>query len=95
MTIKISNFDAADYLETEDDVRTFLEDTANTGTTSDLIHAINTAARAKGIAKISEDTGLTRNSLYKSLSENGNPHFSTIDKVIHALGFKLTLTPLN
>ena len=55
------------------------------------MHALNIAARAKGISQIAKQVGVTRNSLYKSLSENGNPRFETISKIVEALGCRLTI----
>ena len=54
MTLKTYPFDIADYLKTDEDIRDFLLEAANTGGTSDLIHALNTAARAKGMASVAK-----------------------------------------
>ena len=84
-------FDIAEHLETDEDIRGFLREVANTGDTADFIHALNITARAKGMTKVAEQVGVTRASLYKSLSENGNPRFETIHKVVEALGCKLAV----
>jgi probable addiction module antidote protein len=89
MPIKISPFDISEHLETDEYIRSFLKEVANTGDNSDIIHALNIAARAKGMTEIAKQAGVTRASLYKSLSENGNPKFETISKVVNALGCKL------
>lgn len=91
MTLKTYPFDVADYLETDDAIRGFLQEMANTGSTGDFIHALNTAARAKGMTKVSKKMGVSRSSLYKSLAEDGNPGFETISKVVEALGCKLVI----
>ncbi|MFO7817880.1 MAG: putative addiction module antidote protein [Desulfovibrionales bacterium] len=52
---------------------------------------LNTAARAMGMTEVAKKAGITRASLYKSLAEDGNPQFATINKVIKALGCKLTI----
>ena len=91
MTILIKQFDIAEHLETDEDIRTFLEEAAATGTSSDLVHAINIAARAKGMSAVAEKAGVTRASLYKSLSRDGNPRFETISKILEALGCKLAV----
>jgi probable addiction module antidote protein len=55
------------------------------------MHALNIAARAKGMSEVAQQVGVTRASLYKSLSESGNPRFKTISKVVEALGCKLAV----
>ncbi len=87
--IKLSPFDVADYLKTDEDIRLFLQAAAEEGTDEEFIHALNTAARAKGMAEIAKKSGLTRASLYKALRPGGKPRFSTVSKVTRALGFRL------
>ena len=89
--MKTKPFDVADHLETDDDIRAFLEEAAATGTTADLIHALDTAARAKGMTEVAKQVGVTRASLYKSLCGDGNPRFESISKVIDALGCHLAI----
>lgn len=84
-------FDIAEHLQTDADIRGFLAEVAATGDESDFIHALNIAARAKGMTEIAQKAGVTRASLYKSLSEGGNPRFDTISKVTKALGCKLAV----
>lgn len=91
MIVKSGKLDIATHLEADEDIREFLREVARTGDTSDLIHALNTAARAKGMTEIAKQVGVTRASLYKSLSENGNPEFETIAKIVEALGCKLVV----
>jgi probable addiction module antidote protein len=91
MEIKTKPFDVAEYLETGDDIWEFLAEVLATGTTSDFIHAMNTAARAKGMTEVARQAGVTRASLYKSLSEDGNPRFETISKIVGALGGRLSV----
>jgi probable addiction module antidote protein len=92
MTVKTKKFDIAEHLQTENDIRDFLNEVAATGNESDFIHALSTAARAMGMTEVAKKAGVTRASLYKSLSENGNPRFETISKVTKALGCRLTVT---
>lgn len=91
MTTKIFPFDISEHLETDEDIRGFLKETVSTGDTTDFIHALNIAAKARGMTEIARQAGVTRASLYKSLSENGNPRFETINKIIKALGCKLVI----
>lgn len=91
MPLKTYPFDVADYLKSDDDIRRFLIEVANTGSASDFIHALNTAAKAKGMTNLAKQMGVSRTSLYKSLAEDGNPNFETINKVVEALGCKIKL----
>jgi len=63
------------------------------GDSSLIAAALGDIARSKGMASIAEATGLGRESLYKSLSENGNPELATVLKVVDALGLRLTAVP--
>jgi probable addiction module antidote protein len=92
MTEIITAFDIAEHLETDTDIRDFLMETANNGNVSDFIHALNTAARARGMTEVAKQAGVTRASLYKSLADDGNPRFETIAKIVEALGCKLVVS---
>jgi probable addiction module antidote protein len=89
--MKILPFDIAAHLQTDADIQGFLKEVVETGDSSDFLHALNIAARAKGMADIAKQIGVSRASLYKSLSENGNPRFDTVSKVCQALGVKLSV----
>jgi probable addiction module antidote protein len=95
MTDTIAAFDIAEHLETDADIRDFLQETARHGNTSDFIHALNIAARAKGMTEVAKQAGVTRASLYKSLAEDGNPRFETIVKIVEAFGCKLVVSSQN
>ena len=90
MTLKTRPFDPAEHLRTDEDIKFFLQDAAE-GSPDEFIHALNTAARAKGMTEIAKQAGLTRASLYKSLSEGGKPRFDTILKVTKALRCRLAV----
>jgi probable addiction module antidote protein len=91
MSVITSPFDIASHLKTDEDIQAFLQEVNDTGDTSDFIHALNIAARAKGMSQVAKKVGVTRASLYKSLSPEGNPGFDTIRKVVTALGGKLAI----
>jgi probable addiction module antidote protein len=90
MALKTKRFDVAEHLETEEDIKIFLQDAAE-GTPEEFVHALNTAARAMGMTEVAKKAGLSRASLYKSLAEGGKPQFATISKVTKALGCKLAV----
>jgi len=91
MSIKITPFDAAKYLETDEDIVAFLTDMLENGTSEDFINALGTVARARGMTEIARDAGVTRASLYKSMADGARPRFDTINRVVGALGLKLTI----
>ena len=91
MTGLTKPFDISEHLNSPEEIRLFLQEVLETGDESDFIHALSIAARAMGMTQVAEKAGVTRASLYKSLSQNGNPRFTTVSKVTKALGLKLTL----
>lgn len=91
MAEKFTRWDAADYLETEEDMALYLDAMIeeSQGDARMIAVALGDIARAKGMTQLARDTGLTREGLYKALSADGNPEFSTVMKVITALGLRL------
>ena len=84
-------YDTAEYLKTDEDMALYLEACfEEAGDDAAFIaKALGNIARACGMTQLSRDTELAREGLYKALSENGNPEFATVMKVIKALGLKL------
>ena len=82
-------WDAAEHLETKEDIALYLEAAFEDGDPALIAAALGDAARAKGMTKVAAEAGLGRESLYKALSPKGNPEFATILKVIRALGLRL------
>ena len=93
MSINTTRWDSAEYLKNEEDMQLYLEACLEEAgdDPSFIIHALGVIARAKNMSQLARDTGLTREGLYKALSPEGNPTFSTIAKVTKALGFKLSV----
>jgi len=83
-------FDAAEYLTSAEAISAYLEDIFETEDPALIAHALGTVARAKGMSDVARKTGLSRESLYKALSAEGNPEFATILKVMKALDLKVT-----
>jgi len=82
-------WDAVEYLKTEEDMVAYLEAALEENDPTLVSAALGDIAKAKGMTDIAKKTGLGRESLYKALSQEGNPEFSTVMKVINALGLKL------
>ena len=83
--------DIARQLTTDEEICEILSEVLAVGTSSDFIRVLNIAARTKGMTVVARETGVTRTSLYKSLSEDGNPRFETIYEIIKVLGGRLTI----
>ena len=90
---KTKPYDAAEYLETEEDMVAYLQAALEKGDPALVIHALGNIARVRGMLQIAQQTGLRRESLYKALSPGGNPEFATVLKVVHALGIELHAAP--
>ncbi len=89
MKIKTKKWDVIEFLKTEEDMAAYLEAALEENDPTLVAAALGDIARAKGMTQIAKKAGLGRESLYKALSPDGNPEFSTILKVINALGLKL------
>ena len=92
--VNISNFDASEYIENEEDAIAYLNAAAETGDPALLQAAIGDIAKARGMGQIAKEAGVGRESLYKSLNKEGNPSFRTIVKVVDALGGRLVIESL-
>ncbi|HZP79688.1 MAG TPA: addiction module antidote protein [Pseudolabrys sp.] len=82
-------WDSAAYLKTDRAIAHYLEAVFEDGDPALISHALGVVARAKGMRKVAQGAGLGRESLYKALSPDGNPQFTTVLKVMRALGLKL------
>ena len=87
--VKTTVWDPAEYLETEEQITAYLEDIFKSNDPDLMIAAIGDVARARGMSKIADETSRGRESLYKSLSQGGNPSFETVIKVLSSIGFGL------
>ncbi len=85
-------WDPAEHLETEEDMTAYLNVALEDGDLSVILAALGDIARARRMSVVAQETGLGRESLYKSLSAEGNPEFATVLKVVSALGLRLQAT---
>ena len=92
--IKTRPFDVANYLNDEEDMTEYMRQVLEEGDPAELGAALGAIARARGMSNLARDTGLSREGLYKSLSGERAPSTDTLFKVLKALGFKLTLQPV-
>lgn len=89
--VTFSAFDASKYLETDEAINDYLTIALEDGDTKTVQVVLRDIARAHGMTQLAKETQLNRESLYKSLSREGNPSFATITKIMKALGLKMTL----
>lgn len=93
MVLKVTPFDPARYLETEEDILYYLEAAMEGNDVRHIASALGDVARSKGMSEIAKRSGLGRQALYRALSEDGNPTLETLLGVLDALGLQLTVQP--
>ena len=91
MALKVFPFDPARHLETEEDILYYLEAAMEGNDPKHIASALGDVARSKGMTEIAKKSGLGRQALYNSLSDNGNPTLETLVAVLGALGLELTV----
>ena len=92
--METSRFDIADYLDSNEMIAEYLNAVLEEGDNSDVVAAIGHVAKSIGMTKIAAETGLSRPSLYKALSDGAKPQFGTIMKVLRAIGGHIRINPL-
>lgn len=90
---KTTRFDAADYLGAEERQVAYITAALETGDPHFVRDALGLVARARGMGEIARNAGLNRESLYKALGATGNPEFSTVMRIVRALGLTLSARP--
>ena len=93
MALETLPFDAAEYLADAEAQAELLAEAFETGNSTFIANALGVVARARGMTAIARDAGVTREALYKALSETGDPKLSTLLGVLRALGVKLSVAP--
>jgi len=90
-SVKTTVWDIAEHINTREDVIAYLDAALEENDTALLLAVIGDIARSKGMARIAKDLNLARESLYRSLSQDGNPSFNTIVNVLDNLGLQLSI----
>jgi probable addiction module antidote protein len=85
----VTPYDVVEYFRDETDMLAYIDAALQDGEASIIAHALGDVARGKGMTEIARQCGLGRESLYKSLSKQGNPELATVLKVLKALGMRL------
>ena len=89
MALKTRPWDASEHLDSAEAIATYLEVAFEDGDPQVISAALGDVARARGMMELSRETGLSRESLYRALSADGHPEFSTVIKVLNAFGVRL------
>ena len=92
---KFSPFDAADYLDDEETISEYITAALEDSNPDVFLTAVRDVARARGMAQLAKDAGLGRESLYKALTPGAKPRYDTMLKLLHALGLKLSASPVH
>lgn len=90
MDEKLTSYDPAEDLGSDEAVAVFMEEAFKTEDSAYIAHALGVVARARGMTQIARETGLSREQLYRSFSQNGNPTLRTTIAVMKALGMELS-----
>jgi len=93
--VKFAPFDAADYLDDEEAIAAYISAALEDANPDVFLTAVRDVARARGMAQLAKDAGLGRESLYKALTPGAKPRYDTILKLLHALGVKISVSPLH
>ena len=92
-TNELQTFDISEYLDSQEAIGEYLSQVLEDGDSDEFIRAIAHIAKAKGMAQISKDTGLGRESLYKAFQSNSKPRFDTVMKVMNAFKVQFLAVP--
>lgn len=96
--IKVSElpeFDAAEYLNSEEEVAAYLTTVLEENDPTLLAVALGDIARSRGMTQVAKDSGITREALYKALRPGSEPRFDTVNRVCAALGVRLVAQPVH
>lgn len=93
--VKNSTFVAADYLDNEETIAEYITAALDDPNPDVFLTAVRDVARARGMAQLAKDAGLGHESLYKALTPGAKPRYDTMLKLLHALGVKLSATPVH
>jgi len=91
MALETRPWDAAEVLNTPADIAAYLDAYLEDGTPEELLRALNTIARSRGMSDLARQTGISREALYRAFSEQGNPTLDTLMRVMKALGVRLAV----
>ncbi|HDN2510664.1 MULTISPECIES: addiction module antidote protein [Providencia] len=89
MAIKLKEYDIAEHLNSEEEIQLYLNEILEEGDPALVLSALGDIAKARNMSQLAKEVGMSREGLYKALSGQGNPTFTTIIKIVNSLGLKL------
>jgi probable addiction module antidote protein len=93
-TAKTKPFDPAEYLDNSESIAAYMSEALESEDPAFIADALGVIARARGMSEVAREAGVSRESLYRALSANGNPEFATVLRVVRALGLQLSAIPI-
>jgi probable addiction module antidote protein len=91
-TVKTRPFDPAEYLDSDAAIAAYRNEALETGDSNFVVDALGVVARARGMTEVARAAGVSRESLYRALSTEGNPEFATVMRVVRALGLRFSIS---
>lgn len=95
MQIKTRPFDPAAYLDSKEAIAAYMTEALDSNDPGFIADALGVIARAQGMTQVAREAGLSRESLYRTLSPDGNPELSTLLRVLAVLGLRLSIEPMS
>jgi probable addiction module antidote protein len=92
---RLAPFDAGSYLDDEETIAEYLTAALEDPNPDVFLASVRDVARARGMTQLAKDAGLGRESLYKALAPGAKPRYDTMLRLLHALGVKLSATPVH
>ncbi|WP_343611126.1 addiction module antidote protein [Novosphingobium sp.] len=91
MAIELTTYDVAEHLDSEEEIRLYLEAAFEDGDPKVITNAIGNVAKARGMSEVAKSAGISRAGLYRALGENGNPSLETLSAILHSFGMRLAV----
>lgn len=91
MAIELKAYDVAEHLDSEEEIRLYLEAAFEDGDPKVITNAIGNVARARGMSEVARQAGISRPGLYKALGEGGNPSLETLSAILRSFGVRLSI----
>ena len=92
--MKVTEFNVEDYLDNDEVRNYYLQEVIKENNSYEFLKALEIIAKSKGMTKVAKESGVTREGLYKAFSANGNPAFSTVCKILNAVGYTFSISPI-
>ncbi|ELB2819348.1 MULTISPECIES: addiction module antidote protein [Vibrio] len=91
-TAMLAEFDPAEYLDSPESIQAYINEAVETGDAAFISESLGVVARAQGMTDLAAQTGLSRETLYRTLSSKGNPNLKTLLSIVAALGLSFSFT---